>query len=351
MVAGNSRPILACPVKRSIYSCPVIMPESSAKHSSWIPHGFDYYPPHRTRTIRQISETILNSFHMAGYQEIRLPTFDYATTFRSAGNRSLSGQLFELRDTDGELLTIRPDLTVQVIKGAATGHFGEEYPLRVCYFQPVFRDIRWGSGRRREILQAGVELIGADSSAGFSEILELALKLLERLKISHSLVYSDTRFLNYLLQLLPDSMGEDYSFAFVNRDSRMIEELLRPSTLSTGNRSLLINTPLTFGAEDALQRMRELAAEHSFLLSLLDEAARIKNVVYDFSMAADLHYYTGPVFEVYTHRSNEKIVSGGVYNSLYSYFSRADSKNACGFAFNLSHVSELPGIHQGEGGI
>ena len=60
-------------------------------------------------------------------------------------------------------MALRPDITPQVARIAATRLGDVAGPIRLCYEGAVTR-LRTGPRGQREILQAGVELIDADSS-------------------------------------------------------------------------------------------------------------------------------------------------------------------------------------------
>ncbi len=311
------------------------MISSTGKYTSWIPHGFDYYSQERTQHLLDLSDRLRKSFMASGYSEVRLPTFDYARTFRLTSRNPVITEIFETRDSDGDQLGVRSDLTVQVIKGAANGHFGSDFPMRLSYLQPVFHDIPWGSGRRREVLQAGVELIGDPGTDRAQEILDLARTTLESLGLNGRILYGDGRFLEVLFRQLPENIQSDLSNAFHIKDTHRIASICRDSELNQELTDLMVNVPVIFGGDEALRELEILCKNQPELVVLLKEAAKREGVIYDFSLVKELTYYTGPVFEGYIPGNREKILSGGIYDSLYNYFSGME-RQSCGFAFNVT---------------
>ncbi len=307
----------------------------SDKFRSWIPHGFDYLAPEATERLLALQERVRHVFRRAGYNEVIPPSFDYARTFRLTTRESAPRLLFETRDVDGENLAVRSDLTVQVIKAAANGRFGASFPLRLSYVQPVFHDRAFGSGRLREVVQAGVETIGAAGADRVAELLELARMSLAALGREARILYGDARFLNRLLERLPAGLRAPFSEALFAKDTGGIRELCRKSGVAGNTAMIFEELPITFGGREALTALRGLCAQEQDLLSILDEAEVHSDVVFDFSMVRELSYYSGPVFEAYVPGETQRLLSGGVYDELLAEFGET-AQPACGFAINLS---------------
>lgn len=307
----------------------------SDKFRSWIPQGFDYLSVQTTERLLGLQDQLRQIFRVAGYREVMPPTFDYSRTFRLAARDADRRLLFETRDVDGENLTVRSDLTVQMVKAAANGRFGNGLPLKLSYIQPIFQDRPWGSGRSREVIQAGVEWIGAAEDARVAELLALARQIAEALGLAPRLLYGDVRFLDLLLAAVPGEQRASFSEALYNKDSSRIRQLAEEAALEPRLARLLTEVPLIFGQSDALARLSELCAHDRQLTAIIEDARQHPNVVFDFSMVRELSYYSGPVFQGFVPGQTEPLLSGGVYDQLHAEFS-GRSAPACGFALNLS---------------
>ncbi|MCR9143059.1 MAG: ATP phosphoribosyltransferase regulatory subunit [bacterium] len=306
---------------------------------SWIPHGFDFLNPAETRIQLDLKEQVRQKFQAAGYQEIVPPMFDFARTFSLTARGAAQNPVFQVQAGEGERLAVRSDLTVQVVKAVANRRLKQEFPARYSYIQPVFQDRPWGSGSSREILQAGVELVGEAGPARFDEILSLARECLAACGGRPRILYGDVRFLEHLFQMIPERARADLSLAFHNKDTGRIQRISEEAGLATDLSRILIEVPLTFGGAEAMARLKELCAGQPPLLEILNEAAQRTDVIFDFSLVRELSYYTGPVFEAYIDDSNETVFTGGVYDDLYGEFTD-DRQPACGFALNLSTLVE-----------
>lgn len=315
---------------------------TTGRFRSWIPHGFDYLSPDETEQLHRIVHTIADTFHAEGYREIIPPMLDFSATFRLTARNPGERPLFETRDSDGESLSIRSDLTVQVIKAVANGRIHPPGEMRLSYFQPVFEDRPHGSGREREVFQGGVEWIGATSENRIEEIITLARRALSACGFEPRILYGDVRFLNALFASIPDPLREQFSNAFFYKDTSRIRELCSTASIDPQLARLLIEIPLVFGGAEAIAKLEELCRDRDDLMSLLETAKKLDDVIFDFSLVRELSYYTGPVFEAYIPQSKKPVLTGGVYDTLFEFFS-SESKPACGFALNLSillnHIS------------
>ena len=221
------------------------------RHQSWIPHGFDFLDARATQKRVDIENRLRTIFREAGYKEISPPTFDYAATFQLTTRHAKDNPIFRLRAGASEELAVRSDLTVQVIKAVANGFLGPltQEAMRFCYIQPVFHDHPWGSAHKREILQAGVELITTHSGGGkedrIGEVLQLARKCLTRENLQPRVLYGDVRVIEYLLNLAPKNIRSELSFAFHNKDISMIDSLCSKVQLGGDLAQLFKEVPLS----------------------------------------------------------------------------------------------------------
>ncbi len=302
---------------------------------TWIPRGFDFLTPGEARKFLELKTRIRAVFQEAGFAEVIPPAFDYERTFKLTTRGQEKSPLFEMRDQDGQNLAVRSDLTVQVIKAAASGRLGTQFPARLSYIQPVFQDRPWGSGHSREITQAGIELLGLPMEEGFPETLNLARTCMTSLGQDARIVYGDVRFLNRLFEAVPASYRHVLSEAFHYKDSARVRAACAEAGLDEDLSRILINVPLTFGDGRALDKLFDICRGRPELLEILQEARGVENVMYDMSLVRELSYYTGPVFEAYVAGCTEPILSGGVYDNLFQEFA-GESRGACGFALNLS---------------
>ena len=78
---------------------------------------------------------------------------------------------YRLFDETGAVLALRSDMTVPIARVVATRYANAEPPLRFCYFAHCYRGVTPQRGQLRELLQAGIELVGAPAPQGTAEVL------------------------------------------------------------------------------------------------------------------------------------------------------------------------------------
>lgn len=305
-----------------------------------VPHGIEYLSIEKTERVNRLREAVSSVFRGDGFQEIIPPLIDYASTFQLA-DRSHGGDNFEFRDSVGEHLALRSDLTVQTLKAALTGRLGHELPARFFYVQRVLKDCRPGSGQNREILQAGVEWIGYGGEDRFDRLYELACRTLDRLSRPYGFLYGDARFVEILLSFVPGMDRAELADTLYYKDTGRLTELLDRLEIHGERRDLLLESPLLVGGADVIDELRRLCRGFPSLLAIIDQAPEHSELIYDFALVRQLSYYSGPVLEAYLQQSNRRILSGGFYDGLSARFT-TQPVPAAGFAVNLNELIHLP---------
>ncbi|MES2057716.1 MAG: ATP phosphoribosyltransferase regulatory subunit [Pseudomonadota bacterium] len=144
-----------------------------------LPEGFrDRLPPFADAAAR-LEQAILGAAHSHGYERV-----DPALAEFEAG---LAGRLKSARTQDAvrfvdpvsqATLAIRPDMTAQIGRIAATRMGHHPRPVRLAYAGPVLK-LRASQLRpERELRQIGCELIGLDTVAAAREIVEVVVEAL-----------------------------------------------------------------------------------------------------------------------------------------------------------------------------
>ena len=86
----------------------------------------------------RITRAVQERFAARGYLPIETPTLEVMDVMRAGGR--LAGSPFRFFDARGDLLAMRPDVTLQVARMTATRLAGQPGPFRFRYLQRVFRE-------------------------------------------------------------------------------------------------------------------------------------------------------------------------------------------------------------------
>ena len=312
------------------------------------PAGFRDVLAQEAAERERISAAVRDLFSSRGYAPIETPTLEVMDVMRAGGH--MTGVPFKFFDSQGDLLAMRPDVTLQVARMCATRLAGQPGPFRFRYQQRVFRETE-GQMRAaaREVTQIGIECIGPSGAEGDAEVLQLFCEALETAGVRDFTISVAT--VGVLRALLAAS-GADAAWAEQVLDafhaSNFVElDLLTgagcpvPPVFAQALRAL----PRIRGGREAIEEARALVAplgcedgldELSGMCDLLDAAGVGGRVRIDFSVMSSFDYYTGMVFEAYAPGLGSPLGSGGRYDNMVGAY--GEDRPAAGCAFFLGQV-------------
>jgi ATP phosphoribosyltransferase regulatory subunit len=145
-----------------------------------LPEGLEDRLPQSAAAAARIERAVMGVLDAHGYDRVRPPLIEFMQSMARRMDGVRTRHLFRFVDPKSlRTLALRSDMTVQVGRIAATGLAGKPRPLRLCYSGQVARIAGDQLDPRREALQLGAELIGSDTVAAASELVELAIASLE----------------------------------------------------------------------------------------------------------------------------------------------------------------------------
>ena len=113
----------------------------------------------------RIARDVQACFAARGYLPIETPTLEVMDVMRAGGR--MPGSPFKFFDASGDLLAMRPDVTLQVARMCATRLAGQPGPFRFRYMQRVFREAEGrhaGAGARDDADRRGMHRRGRAAS-------------------------------------------------------------------------------------------------------------------------------------------------------------------------------------------
>jgi len=320
------------------------------------PSGFRDVLADEARAREVLQRAMQDCFAERGYVPIETPTLESMAVMQAGGR--LPSSPFKFFDAQGDLVTMRPDVTLQVARMCATRLGAEAGPFRLRYVQRVFREAEGQlTADVRERTQVGIECIGESGVAADAEVVGLFARALEIAGVREfKLSLATVGVLRALVarsggdQKWRDSVLEAFhSSSFVDIDSlcdvegerfarggadpafaRAVKDLSR----IRGGREAIdeargIAEPL--GCGEGLDTFEELYDE-------LARAGLADNILVDFSVMSSFDYYTGIVFEAFAPRLGTPLGSGGRYDNLLGAY--GSPRPAAGFALYLEEVME-----------
>lgn len=310
------------------------------------PVGFRDVMSDEALVREELTTKVQALFAQSGYKPVETPTLEVLNVMEAGGH--IPAAPFKFFDSHGDLLAMRPDVTMQIARMAATRVSDFSQPLRLRYTQRVFRE-KAAEASAREMTQIGVESIGLQGAAVDAELVRLfatALQAcgLERFKIA----LGSARVLRDLLAC----SGADAAWQEQVLQAYHTSNYVRLAELVADGQAI----PVVADAIAALSNLRggseALAAVRTLLEPLkcaagIDELEAIYDalaqegladaLLIDFSVVSSFDYYTGVVFEAYAPGQGTSLGGGGRYDNLLANYG-ADTVPAAGFAFYLEQA-------------
>jgi ATP phosphoribosyltransferase regulatory subunit len=296
-----------------------------------IPSGTRDVLPDEMRELRAITEAMRAVFESRGYGEVATPALEYEAVL-TRGDPAAADPAYKLFDEHGNVLVLRSDMTIPIARVVATRYASSPPPLRFCYFAHAYRSVRPQRGQAREMLQAGLELVGAPGSEGTAEAIEVLCEGLDAAGLQNYRVgLGDASLYPRLLDRLevPAGARPQILHELVTRDFVGLER-----EVAVHGHDELVRVPQVRGGPEVLEGVPE-AGELRAVHSLLSPGVASR-VIFDLGLIRSLGYYTGPVFEVYDAALGSPMGGGGRYDDLLGRFGR--DLPACGWALNVERL-------------
>ena len=234
-------------------------------------------------------------YEAAGCRKYHMGRFEEYGLYQENRSFLSSEQVITFTDLDGRLLALKPDVTLSIAKTAQPAP-GET--LKYYYHENVYRPSA-ESHTFKEIAQMGLEMLGAVGEAQVQQAVGLAARSLEQLGAAWVLELSH---MGYLFGLL---------------DALAVPETARPALLDL---------------------LREKNA-HELRALTRSLSAGGGSVRLDLSLAGEMEYYNGLVFQGYLQGLPRPLLKGGRYDLLMQKFT--PGADAIGFAVYLDELDRL----------
>jgi ATP phosphoribosyltransferase regulatory subunit len=283
------------------------------------------------RELRAIEAAVRGVFEAHGYGEIATPALEYEEVL-TRGDAAAADPAYKLFDEHGNVLVLRSDMTIPIARVVATRYPAAELPLRFCYVAAAYRAVRPQRGQAREMLQAGIELVGAPGAAGTAEAIAVLCEALGAAGLeNYRIGLGDAGLYPRLLDRVgvPDGLRPQILHELVTRDfvglEREVQRFGEPA---------LARVPQLRGGPEVLDEAPEAEQLRAVLDLLAPDVA--ERVIFDLGLVHQLGYYTGAVFEVYDAGLGQPLGGGGRYDDLIGRFGR--DLPACGWALNVERL-------------
>lgn len=316
-----------------------------AKLDKTIPEGTRDLLYGEARLYDTITKKFDAVYENAGFSRICTPAVENYDLFCEV-NRSLKQEnIYKLIDNTGKLLVIRPDNTTPIARVVATKLKNSPLPQKLYYDQHIYRVNGDYSGMRNEVLQSGIELVGAGGLKGDLLCIVTALEALKTLGLDFKLEIGHVGYFNALIGDMDLSEDEVMTVrSFVEAKNFVSLNMFDKNLQNDVIRKL----PLLYGNEEVFEKAEALAAGNTEALAVLDyvkalytalcDAGYGQYIMVDMGMVHKFDYYTGTVIRGYIDHAGEPVLKGGRYDKLLEKFDY--DVPATGFAINVCAAAD-----------
>lgn len=284
---------------------------------------------------------------LRGYEFLKTPTLEYYDTVGKA-SAIVESSLFKLVDTQGNTLVLRPDMTTPIARVASSKLLKEKIPLRLAYFENVFRAQEHEGGRPAEFSQMGIEIIGDSSVYADAEVILTVIDFLKQLDIEDfKITIGNAGILDAILRknVETEEQFEKLHQLLVQKNLVGFEEAVARYRLPRSEEETLLAFLEEATELKSIRQISKYLSEKQALLymeqlaSILEIADVAKYIAFDFTLASHMNYYTGMLFEVYAAGSGFSLGNGGRYDGLLSDFGK--DVGAIGFGMRIDYLVEV----------
>ncbi len=312
------------------------------------PSGTRDVLPDEMREVNAIVAAVRGVFDARGYGEIRTPALEYEQVL-TRGDPAAADPAYKLFDEQGNVLVLRSDMTIPIARVVSTRFAATAPPLRFCYVAHAYRSVRPQRGQDREMLQAGIELVGVPAQDGTAETLTVLCEVLDAIGLTgYRVGLGDASLYPALLHAhgVPADARARILHELVTRDFVGLEREVEGLRLGGAATAALLGVPQRRGGPEVLDDAGEAAGGLRAVYAALPEPVAAR-VIFDLGLSRGLDYYTGAVFEVYDAGLGAPLGGGGRYDELLGRFGRP--LPAAGWALNVERVHlALVGERRGE---
>jgi histidyl-tRNA synthetase len=279
----------------------------------------DFYPEDMAirnwlyRTAGKVAESF-------GYQEYEGPFLESIDLYAAkSGDELVNQQSYVFPDRDGNLITLRPELTPTLSRMVAKRQRQLVYPLRWWSFGPCWRYERPQKGRSREFFQWNVDLLGVGTPEADAEIVAIVASFFRQVGLNPNQVnihINDRRLVEAELSAIgiPDPDHQTI-FRLIDRRDKMQEAEWEAYAQELGvSEAALNNLKSLLANEDLWKKSGQLIRFFKAMKAMGLDAW----VVYDPGIIRGLDYYTGIVFEAQEAQGDIRraVLGGGRYDNL-----------------------------------
>ena len=285
-------------------------------------------------------------YEQYGYKKINLSKFESYDLYNENADFIKIENIITFMAPTGKLQTLRPDVTLSIVKKYARDKKKEMEKL--YYIENIYR-LSKEDMEYKELNQIGVEILGESDGYSDFEIINLAAESMELINKNFILDISNINYLSGLFEEmnLGYTLEEEVLMNIQHKNVHDLEKILTKENVESKYKEILIKIPDLSGkfhnviteAEKLVlnEKMQKALDELKMLGQAFPKMIKNGKILLDFSIVNSLDYYNGLIFHGYIENNPKIILSGGNYDKLIEKYDK--NKGATGFAIYLDELS------------
>ena len=298
---------------------------------------------------RTVSSILGKVFSHRGFHQVLTPCSEFYEVFTEELSGIPMENMYKMSDSKGRLMVMRPDSTLPIARMVATRLKNMPQPIRLYYNQRVYRNNLGLTGRSNEVMETGVELIGAKGKRADLEVITTAIEALSKCVPDFRIEIGHAEFFKSLAKKLPvtDEEREEIRFYIESKNYSALNTVL-DRLEQTQYVNIIRKLPALFGGIDVLDEAYSLCDDKE-ALATLEYVREIYNdlslynlgdrLIIDLGLVQRNDYYSDIVFSGYVLGSGEPVLIGGRYDNLLSNFDAPSP--AIGFGINVDDLARV----------
>ena len=298
---------------------------------------------------RTVSSILGKVFSHRGFHEVLTPCIEFYEVFTEELSGIPMENMYKMSDSKGRLMVMRPDSTLPIARMVSTRLKNMQQPIRLYYNQRVYRNNLGLTGRSNEVMETGVELIGAKGKRADLEVITTAIEALSKCVPDFRIEIGHAEFFKSLAKKLPvnDEEREEIRFYIESKNYSALNTVL-DKLEQTQYVNIIRKLPALFGGIDVLDEAYSLCDDKE-ALATLEYVREIYNdlslynlgdrLIIDLGLVQRNDYYSNIVFSGYVMGSGEPVLIGGRYDNLLGNFDAPSA--AIGFGINVDDLARV----------
>ncbi len=294
--------------------------------------------------IENVMFSLRALYNTYGYAQYTMSKFEEYDLYARNKDFLISDSVITFTDTNGKLMALKPDVTLSIVKNSKDEPNAVQ---KVYYNENVYR-VSKGSHSFKEIMQVGLECLGAIDEYCICEVLTLAAESLRHISPACILDVSHIGLISDLIDRIgvPSEKKSELFKCIGEKNTHELQSLCQKVGVADAAIDTLKQVVTTVGRPSKVlppltALLSDLPSWGDFerIVRALENDVIGENLRIDFSVVGDIHYYNGIVFKGFINGLPAAVLSGGQYDKLMQKMKR--QSGAVGFAVYMDMLERL----------